>query len=169
MLTLIKHVAHSVPAAKLMVGDVIATKGTCDNPMRLRRVDLLAEGELLVSTPRNGGDVEAISFGEADTFVVAGRVEDHVSAKPKKVAPKPKATATAKNPAPVKRSKTVKVDAVAQTTPIHAPANRVERITRQPKAAPSSSIRDEIRSVIREAVTTLIVTEVKALVAEALA
>lgn len=163
MLTLIKCVVTEVPVAKLLVGDVIATKGTVDNPMRLRRVDVLEGNEAIVSTPRNGDQTESLTFPKGSKVVVAGRVEQPTI--------KPKAAAKPRGgelPAPVKVTKTT--PKAAKVQPIHAAADRVETITRTaPKAAPASSIRDEIRNVIREAVSVLIVTEVKALVAEALA
>lgn len=162
MLTLVKHVAHVVPTAQLMVGDVVATKGTTNAPQRLRRVDLIGEGEILVSTPRSGKDVEVFV---SDTAIVCGRVEEHAAAttaKPKtKRAAKPKA-------APVK---VTKVDAVAQTTPtpIHGKVTHAtgRKMTPQPKAA--SSVRELIRTELRSAVQALILDEVKAAIAEALA
>lgn len=163
--SLVKHTVHEVLASKLLVGDVIATRGTLETPQRLRRVDILDGKSAIVSTPKTGADVEALTFTAKQTVVVVGRVELRTTTATPKT-PKPKTQrATAKNPAPVK---TTKVDAVLQTTPADAKPEPRKQPTRQTPVQ-STSLRSEIRSAIREAVGAVILDEVRAAITEALA
>lgn len=163
----IEHTAHLVPAAKLLVGDVVATKGNVDAPQRLRRVDIVeADGKdvnVIVSTPRTGAQVEAISCKATTKVCVVGRTEE-LAARPKTAAKPKTQRASAKNPASVK---TTKVDAVLQTTPPEAKPEPRQTPTRQ--TSTDTSIRSQIRTAIREAVGAVILDEVKAAIAEALA
>lgn len=171
MLTLIKHTVHTVPANKVLVGDVIATKGTVEAPQRLRRVDVIGDGEAIISTPKAGQDTEAFTFGEF--VIVVGRVEDRtasVSVGNMVKTPKAKAAPKAK-PAAVK---VTKVDAIAQTTPtpIHGNVRQATGVKMTPSkvaAAPASSLRTAIRAELRSAIETMVLAEIKSVIAEALA
>lgn len=126
--TLVKYEAKTwqlVSADKLIVGDVVATKGNAECPQRLRRVDIVGtEGSKLafiVSTPRTGADVEAMTCTPKAKVLVVGRVEPITkTAKPK----------TAKAKAPTKS--VTKVDAIAQTTPETAkPSPRPKQVRQE--------------------------------------
>lgn len=177
MLTLTKlDKAIAIKAECLGVGDVI---GTHNGTQHARRVDVIevlgTDVNVFVSKPKAGGDEALLTYKVGEVVQLLGTVSDQHGEvdglKVKRPATKrqPKAAA-----APVK---VTKVDAVAQTTPtpIHGTVRHATGRKMTPKAAPVadtapvSSIRSNIRTELRSAIETLVLAEIKAVIAEVLA